>query len=397
MTQLLDGVRIIDLTRVLAGPYCTMMLGDLGADVIKVEAPGQGDDTRHWGPPFTAGGESAYFLCVNRNKRSMTLNLKSAKGKEILEGLIKEGDVLIENFKVGTLEKWGFSYEELQRVRPGIIYATITGYGYTGPYSNRAGYDFPIQAQGGIMSVTGPSEGEPYKVGVAIADITAGLFACNAILAALFKRERTGDGQRIDVSLLDSQVAWLANVASNYLISGEEPVRFGNAHPNIVPYQVFKAQDTYFALAVGNDLQWTKLCEIIDHTEWAIDIHFATNASRVKHREILIPLLEQVFMGKEAHHWLDRCYAVDIPAAPINTVSNILNDLHVRSRGMLVDIEHPTAGLTTLVGSPLNIPTNPPTISKAPPLLGQHTREIVQDMLGYSDDQVDAMSSEGIF
>jgi formyl-CoA transferase len=375
-----------------------MMLGDLGADVIKVESPGHGDDTRQWGPPFAAGGESAYFLCVNRNKRSMTLNLKSDGGKEILRKLIATGDVLIENFKVGTLENWSFTYQELQRIRPGLIYATITGYGYTGPYTERAGYDFPIQAQGGIMSITGPSQGEPYKVGVAIADITAGMFACNAIMAALFKRERTGEGQRIDISLLDSQIAWLANVASNYLISGEEPVRFGNAHPNIVPYQVFRARDTYFALAVGNDLQWAKFCQILHRAEWINDSHFATNASRVGNREILIPLLEQILAGQEAGYWLAKCEEAGIPAAPINTVRDILNDPHVRSRGMLAHMEHPTAGMISLVGSPMRIPTNPTSMRKPPPLLGQHTREILHDLLGYPEDQINRLGKEvGIY
>jgi formyl-CoA transferase len=238
-----------------------MMLGDLGAEIIKIEAPVLGDDTRHWGPPFTQEGESAYFVCVNRNKRSLTLNLKSDRGLKILRELITQCDVLVENFRGGTLEKWGLSYEVMQEIHPGLIYCTITGYGYTGPYRNLPGYDFIIQAQGGIMSITGPEKGEPYKVGVAIADITAGLFACNAILASLFDHQRRGRGQRIDISLLDAQVAWLANVGSNYLISGEPPQRYGNAHPNIVPYQTFKARDGYFALGIGNDNQWRQFCE----------------------------------------------------------------------------------------------------------------------------------------
>jgi crotonobetainyl-CoA:carnitine CoA-transferase CaiB-like acyl-CoA transferase len=265
---LLDGIRIIDLTRVLAGPYCTQMLGDLGADVIKIEAPGLGDDTRHWGPPFTDApdgqrGEAAYFLSANRNKRSLTLNLKSAKGLEILKSLIRQGDVLVENFRTGTLARWGLDYETLQQLRPGLIYCTITGYGSDGPYQDRAGYDFMVQAMGGFMSVTGPADGSMTRAGIAIADLSTGIFASNAILAALFARERTGEGQRIDMALLDSQVALMSYVASNYLVSGELPGRFGNGHPNIVPYQEFQASDQQFAFACGNDHQWRKFCTAV--------------------------------------------------------------------------------------------------------------------------------------
>ncbi|HLE05633.1 MAG TPA: CoA transferase, partial [Anaerolineales bacterium] len=272
---LLEGIRVIDLTRVLAGPFCTMLLGDLGADVIKVEVPGRGDDTRQWGPPFTPQGESAYFLSANRNKRSLTLNLKSEQGLNILRELIASGDVLIENFRAGTLEGWGLDYDALQQLRPGLIYCTITGYGYTGPYSQRPGYDFIVQAMSGFMSVTGPAEGEPFRAGVAIADLASGIFACNAVLASLFARERSGRGQRIDISLLDCQVALMSYVASNYLVSGEPPKRYGNAHPNIVPYEVFRGSDDYFAFAAGNDAQWAKFCRQVDHAEWATDPRFA--------------------------------------------------------------------------------------------------------------------------
>lgn len=383
---LLKGVRVLDLSRVLAGPYCTMMLGDLGADVIKVEVPGRGDDTRHWGPPFAKGGESAYYLCVNRNKRSMTLNLKSEQGLSILKDLIKQSDILVENFRVGTLEGWGLSYAELQRLHPGLIYCTITGYGYTGPYRDKPGYDFVIQAQGGVMSITGPAEGEPYKVGVAIADITAGLFACNAILASLYAHGQSGAGQRIDISLLDSQVAWMANVASNFLVSGQKPRRYGNAHPNIVPYQVFKARDDYFALAVGNDFQWKKLVEILGQDDWAEDERFATNSARVENRDILIPLLEDQFIRHDVAYWLSSIEASGISISVINSMDRVFEDPQVVARQMKVNMHYPTADSIPMVASPLVIPTSPVDYRLPPPLLGEHTEDILKEILGF--DQV---------
>ena len=389
--SLLEGVRVLDLSRVLAGPYCTMMLGDLGADIIKIEAPGSGDDTRQWGPPFAAGGESAYFLCVNRNKRSMTLNLKSEGGIRILKDLVKQADILVENFRVDTLEKWGLDYDGLRMLQPGLIYCSITGYGYTGPYRNLPGYDFIIQAQGGVMSITGPEQGEPYKVGVAIADITAGLFACNAILAALFDRQRTGKGQRIDISLLDAQLAWLANVGSNYLISGEKPTRYGNAHPNIVPYQTFKAKDGYFAVAVGNDSQWHQFCEKAGKPEWAEDKRFKTNASRVKNRNVLIPLLDDLFLQAEIPDWLSLLEAAGVPCGPINSIDQLLNDPQVQARQMVIEVPHPNAGSVRMIASPLKIPTNPVEVRLPPPILGEHTAEILHDMLGYDQKTIEEM------
>jgi len=380
---LLEGVRILDLSRVLAGPYCTMILGDLGADIIKVEAPGLGDDTRHWGPPFATGGESAYYLCVNRNKRSITLNLKSEKGIHILKKLIEQSDVLVENFRVDSMEKWGLGYETLQQIHPGLIYCSITGYGYTGPYRNLAGYDFIIQAQGGVMSITGPEEGEPYKVGVAIADITAGLFACNAILAALFNHQITGQGQRIDISLLDSQIAWLANVGSNYLISGEKSTRYGNAHPNIVPYQTFRARDGYFALGVGNDSQWKQFCERAGLEEWLEDERFTTNARRVENRNILIPLLEDLICHHEIAYWLSILESAGVPCGPINSIEQVMDDPQVQAREMVIQVNHPTAGRIRMVGSPLKIPTNPVNVRLPPPMLGEHTEKILQELLDY--------------
>jgi formyl-CoA transferase len=389
--SLLQGVRVLDLSRVLAGPYCTMVLGDLGAEVVKVEAPGLGDDTRHWGPPFSQGGESAYFLCVNRNKRSLTLNLKSEQGLQILKRLISHSDVLVENFRVDTLEKWGLSYASLQELRPSLVYCTITGYGYTGPYRDLPGYDFIVQAQGGLMSITGPADGEPYKVGVAIADITAGLFACNAILAALFERERSGKGQRIDISLLDSQIAWLANVGSNYLVSGETPRRYGNAHPNIVPYQTFRASDGYFALAIGNDFQWRQFCGKIGRPDWAEDQRFRTNASRVNHREALIPLLDGIFAQFPISHWLRLLESIGVPCGPINSIDQVLADPQVQARQMLIDVPHPSAGSIRLIASPLKIPTAPPVIRYPPPMLGEHTHQILHDLLGYSNQVIEEL------
>ncbi len=396
MDALLEGVKVIDLSRVLAGPYCTMILGDLGADVIKVEVPGRGDDTRHWGPPFAQGGESAYFLCANRNKRSLTLNLKSKRGLDILGDLIRQGDVLVENFKMGTLERWVLSYNELQRLRPGLVYCTITGYGYTGPYRHLPGYDFIIQAQGGIMSITGPTDGEPYKVGVAIADITAGLFAVNAILASLYARQRAGAGQRIDISLLDSQVAWLANVASNYLVSGQTPGRYGNAHASIVPYEVFKARDQHFAFAVGNDGQWQKFCRAVGRDDWIEDNRFATNAARVENRETLIPLLGELFIQRDAQDWLTQLEEIGIPAAPINTINRVFADPQVQARDMRVEVSHPTAGMLSMVASPLNIPTAPPQVRYPPPLLGQHTDEVLQEILNYDEETIHALREESV-
>jgi formyl-CoA transferase len=388
---LLEGVRVLDLSRVLAGPYCTMILGDLGAEIIKIEAPGSGDDTRHWGPPFTEMGESAYFLCVNRNKRSMTLNLKSGEGIQILKGLIQQSDVLVENFKVDTLDKWGLSYETLQLLRPGLIYCTITGYGYSGPYRNLPGYDFIIQAQGGVMSITGPEEGEPYKVGVAIADITAGLFACNAILAALYEQQRSGRGQRIDISLLDTQIAWLANVGSNYLISGEKTNRYGNAHPNIVPYQTFKARDGYFALGIGNDSQWRQFCERAGVKEWGEDDRFITNEKRVENRKILIPILEELFSQDEISHWLSILSEVGVPCGPINSIEQAFDDPQVQAREMVTQVTHPGSGIIKMVASPLKIPTAPVEVRIPPPMLGEHTEKILHDLLGYDQKTIEGL------
>ncbi len=392
---LLSGVRVIDLTRVLAGPYCTMMLGDLGADVIKIENPDGGDDTRRWGPPYVAG-EAAYFLSANRNKRSLTLNLKAPAGLTILKELIRQGDVLVENFRTGTLERWGLSYDALQELRPGLIVASITGYGTTGPDADRAGYDFMAQARGGFMSLTGPAEGEPTRAGIAITDLTTGMFACNAIIAALFARERTGQGQRIDMALLDTQVALLSYAASNYLVSGQLPQRYGNGHPNIVPYQEFEARDGYFAFACGNDGQWRKFCQAVNKPEWITDEQFATNSARVQHRAQVVALLNELFVTRDKAAWMVLCDEIGIPNGPINDVAQVFADPQVQARQMVTHVEHPTIGSLPLVASAMKIPTNPTAVRYPPPLLGQHTTEILGGLLGYDGEKITALQESGV-
>jgi glutaryl-CoA transferase len=394
--QLLEGVRVIDLTRILAGPYCTMLLGDLGADVIKIEIPERGDDTRQWGPPFTAGGQSAYFLAANRNKRSLTLDLKSDRGMEILKALIQTGDVLIENFRAGTLEKWGLDYDQLQELKPDLIYCTVTGYGYTGPYRDRPGYDFVVQALGGFMSVTGPEDGQPYRAGIAIADLASGIYASNAVLASLFARERTGKGQRIDISLLDCQVALMSYVASNNLVSKEPPRRFGNAHPNIVPYEVFEAEDGYFAFAAGNDLQWAKFCKAVDRETWVTDERFSTNPVRLENRTELVGLLNELFMTQTIKHWIELCESIGLPASPINTMDAVLSDPQVLARELVMEVPHHTEGSVPLLRSPLNIPTAPSEVRYPPPTLGQHTDEILDELLSFDAAEIQSLREAGV-
>lgn len=395
MSSPLTGFRILDLSRVLAGPYCTMVLGDLGAEVIKVERPGTGDDTRAWGPPFV-GGESAYYLCANRNKKSITVNLKAAAGQEIIRQLARKSDVLVENFKVGELAQLGLGYQDLKAVHPELVYCSISGYGQTGPDKDLPGYDFIAQGRGGVMSITGEPEGEPMKVGVAVVDITAGLFAANAIQAALLARVRTGQGQAIDISLLDAQVAWLANVASNYLVSGRRPGRFGNAHPTIVPYQAFRARDGFFCVAVGNDGQWQKLCRVLGLSELATDPRFATNPARVQHRDVLIPMLQKVFEPRGIAVWLHEITAAGIPCGPVQTIDQVFADPQVLARDMVWTVPHPTAGEVRLVGSPLKLSEVPTDQREPPPLLGEHTGEVLTSLLGYSREEVERFRAEGV-
>jgi formyl-CoA transferase len=392
---LLDGVRVLDLTRVLAGPYCTMILGDLGADVIKVEEPNRGDDTRQWGPPFTKSGMSAYFISANRNKRSLSLNLKSPEGLELLKELVKRSDVLVDNFKVGTLERLGLGYDVLKALKPDIIYCTITGYGYTGPAKDKPGYDFISQAQGGLMSITGATDGEPVRVGIAIVDIQAGLNACNAILASLFARERQKTGQRIDISLLDTQVGMLTYAASNYLVSGQPAKRYGNAHPNIVPYQLFKAKDGYIAFAAGNDLQWARFCKEVGREDLLADERFGTNPNRVKNRSQLIGKLNDLFATRTVEEWLLICEKATVPAAPINDIQHVFQDPQVIARDLVTETE--IEGETVrMLASPMRIPESPTSVRFLPPKLGQHNQEILSELLGYSASQISDLQAKKI-
>jgi len=373
-----------------------MMLGDLGADVIKIERPGVGDDTRGWGPPET-GGEAAYYLCTNRNKRSLTVDIKAPEGREILLKLAKQSDILIENFKVGTLEKIGLGFEDLKKINPGIIYCSVTGFGQTGPYKDKPGYDFVIQGMGGIMSITGDPDGPPMKVGVAIVDITAGLFACSSILAALRHREKTGKGQYIDISLLDAMVSWLANVGSNYLVTGKKPVRFGNAHPNITPYEPYNTKDgIQITIAVGNDRQFQTFCKLAGIEEVAEDQRFATNAQRVYHRKELAPILAEKMLERTSEEWLRELDNLKIPCGPINTLDKVFSDPHVQAREMLAEIPHPTAETLKMVASPMKLTDTPCEITRHPPLLGEHTAEVLQEKLGYSPEKIEELRKENI-
>ena len=373
----LEGVRVLDLSRVLAGPYATMVLGDLGADVVKVEHPKRGDDTRHWGPPFAGEGEereSAYFLAVNRNKRSVGVDLKDAGGLERVKRLAARADVVIENWKRGALEKLGLGYEALRETNPGLVYCSITGFG-PGPDEKRPGYDFLVQARGGVMGITGQPGGEPTKVGVAISDIVCGLFASNAILAALYRRSATGEGTRIEVPLFESTLGWLANRGQEYLVSGEDTGLIGNAHPSIVPYQTFHTSDKPLVVAVGNNTQFASLCRAIGRPELAEDERYATNPDRVSNREALISELQQEFSKRSADEWADQIRAAGIPSGPVNTLADVFADEHVLGSGMLQALDHPSTGPLEMVASPLIVDGEHLPIRHAPPTLGQHTEE----------------------
>lgn len=375
MQAVLSDVVVVDLSRVLAGPYCTMMLGDLGATVIKVEQPGRGDDTRQFGPPYIAG-ESAYYLGLNRNKYSILLDFSTPEGKQRLLELIRTATVLVENFRPGTLQRQGLDYETLKAINPGLIYCSISGYGQTGPYASRPGYDFVAQAESGVMAVTGEINGDPQRVGSPVGDVSAGMFACTAILAALRVRDRTGQGQHIDIALIETTMSLLSNVASNYLISGEEAPRFGNGHPNIVPYQAFHTRDGHVVVSCGNDRLYQSLCRLLGREDLASDPRFATNPQRVRHRNELVPVLQEAFLARTTDEWLPELRAVGIPCGPINSVSQIFNDPHIQARGYVWECNHPKAGKIKLAGSPMHFSETPTRLYKAPPLLGEDDEKV---------------------
>jgi len=400
MPQALSHITVLDLSRVLAGPYATMTLGDFGAEVIKVEQPGRGDDSRHWGPPFTAGGQSAYFLCANRNKRSLTLNLKAQAGRTIFRQLAAQADVVVENFKAGGLERLGLGCESLRADNPGLIYCAITGYGQSGPDHALPGYDTVIQAQGGIMSITGPTtagtDGEPYKVGVAIADITAGLHAAVAILSALQHRARTGEGQQIDIALYDAQLSWLANVASSYLLSGESPLRYGNAHGTVVPYQTFATADGHLMLAVGNDSQFAALAKAVGEPSWSDDARFATNPARVQHRDALIPALSSHFQTRTTSEWIERLRAAGVPCGPVNDIPTALESPQAQHRQVVQTVTDGNGDNIPLIGPVPKLDRSPPRIFRPPPLLGEHTDEVLREKLALTPEKIDSLRASGV-
>lgn len=406
MPSALSHIRVLDLSRILAGPWASQMLADLGADVIKVERPKVGDDTRQWGPPWLtdsdgcATEESAYFTCANRGKRSMTVDITTTDGQAIIRDLVAKSDVLLENYKVDGLKKYGLDYQSLQLINPQLIYCSITGFGQTGPLKHRAGYDFMIQAMGGLMSVTGQPEGQPgagpQKVGVALADIMTGLYASNACMAALIRREQSGVGQHIDLALLDVQVATLANQASNYLASDTVPKRLGNAHPNIVPYQSFATADGHFILAVGNDSQFARLAELLGHSEWASDGLYRSNAQRVRLRCELVPLLEPCFKQHSTEHWIDALEKVGVPCGPINSIDQVFANEQVIARGMQQSAMHPTIGEVGLVANPIKLSESPVLEAKAPPMLGEHSIEILRDVLSLDAAECERLILKGI-
>lgn len=400
----LSHIRVLDLTRVLAGPWCAQTLADFGADVIKVERPGAGDDTRHWGPPYLkdADGadtaEAAYYLAANRNKRSVTVDIATPEGQQIVRELAAQSDVVLENYKVGQLKKYGLDYESLRAVKPDLVYCSVTGFGQTGPYAHRAGYDFIVQGIGGFMSITGERDGEPgggpQKAGVAIADLATGLYSAIAVLAALAHRDRTGEGQYIDMALLDVQVALLANMNTNFLASGKPPVRWGNAHPNIVPYQTFQTSDGWIIVAVGNDGQFRKFVEAGGRPELADDARFATNPSRVRHRDTLVPILAEMVKARDKADWIGALEAAGVPCGPINDLDEVFDNEQVVARGMQVSLPHPCGADVKLVRNPIRMSATPPDARTAPPLLGAQTEDVLRDMLGYDDVRIAALKAK---
>jgi formyl-CoA transferase len=392
--QSLSGYRVLDLSRILAGPYCTMILGDQGADVIKVERPDAGDDTRSWGPPFV-GGESAYYLCCNRNKRSITIDLKNPRGVELVKELARVSDVLVENFTPGLMKRFGLDYEALRQRNPRLVYCSISAYGQDGPYRDRPGYDMVLSAVGGLMWITGERDGNPCKVGVAITDVLMGVYASGAITAALLWRERSGRGQHVDCSLLDAQVSALANIASNYLVADQEATRWGTAHESIIPYQVFPTEDRPIAIAVANEKLWINFCKLIGKEEWIEDPRFESNPRRVENRDVLIPLISELMARKTCDEWMELFVRSAIPCGPVNNMQHLFADPQVLHRGMVAELPHRTIGTLRLTGVPIKYSETPAAIRLAPPLLGEHTDEVLVEVLKYPSEQVDALKRQG--
>ncbi|MGG1944045.1 CaiB/BaiF CoA-transferase family protein [Trinickia sp. NRRL B-1857] len=402
----LSHLRVLDLTRVLAGPWCAQTLADLGADVIKLERPGAGDDTRHWGPPYlkTPDGadtrEAAYYLCANRNKRSITVDIATPEGQKIVRELAATSDVVLENYKVGQLKKYGLDYESLKAIKPDLVYCSVTGFGQTGPLAERAGYDFIVQGMGGFMSITGERDtlpgGGPQKAGVAIADLMTGMYATVAVLAALAHRDRTGEGQAIDMALLDVQVAMLANVASNYLIGGKAPQRWGNAHQNIVPYQAFQTSDSWIIVAVGNDGQFRKFVEVGGRPELADDERFATNPERVRYRDVLVPIVADMVRTRSKREWIEALEAAGVPCGPINDLGEVFDDAQVQARGLRVEAQHPSGATAPLVRNPIRMSATPPEVRSAPPTLGEHTEAVLRDVLGYGEAAIAQLRGKSV-
>ena len=400
----LDGIKILDLTRILAGPFCTQTLGDLGAEIIKVERPGGGDDTRRFGPPFLKDDEgkdtieSAYFMGANRNKKSVAIDISKLEGQALIKKIAAKADVLVENFKLGNLARYGLGYDDLKEINPGLIYCSITGFGQTGPYAERPGYDPLIQAMGGIMSVTGDPDGEPMKAGVPIADLMAGMYATVAICAALRSREINRKGQYIDIGMLDTQAAWLSIQAMNYLVGGENPKRLGNGHPNIVPYQVFATADGHIMLTIGNDLQFRRFCEFADCIELAEDERFATNGARVQNRELLIEAMEPVLTSKPSQEWLAELEKLTIGCGPINTVEQVFADPHIKNREMVINMPQEALGgrEIPLVASPLRFSATPVTYRHSPPVLGSNTEDVLREVLDLDEEAIKQLRSNKI-
>lgn len=395
MNQALEGIKILDLTRVLAGPYATMILADLGADVIKIEMPKTGDDAREFGP--FVGKESAYFMSLNRNKRSITLNLKSQTAKDLFIEMVKEADVVIENFRPGTMEKLGLGYEDLKNINPAIIYAASSGFGHTGPYSKRAAYDGVVQAMGGIMSITGEKGGKPTRVGPSIGDIAAGMFTSIGILAALQYRNATGVGQKVDVAMLDCQVAMLENAISRYVVTGDVPGPAGNRHSSIVPFEPFDTSDGEIMIAAGNDALWAKLCSVMGRSDLAEHESFKTNLLRSTNYDALRPMISEVIQTKTTQEWQQILDNAGVPNGPINTVDKVLEDPQVKAREMIVEIEHPVAGKLKMPGVPVKLSETPGSVRRPAPLLGQHTEEILKELLGFTDEKIEQLKAENIF